>query len=69
MNRFRQLWDYGVKVFGLYEFLKGYQDSRVNPQYRPAVIISLFMGSIAGRVGSLFQIERMGKSGELNRFM
>ncbi len=69
MNRFRQLWDYGVKVFGLYEFLKGYQDSRVNPKYRPAAIISLFMGSIAGRVGSLFQIERMGKSGELNRFV
>ena len=69
MNRFRQLWDYGVKVFGLHEFLKGYQDSRVNPKYRPAAIISLFMGSIAGRVGSLFQIERMGKSGELNRFV
>ncbi len=69
MNRFEQLWDYDVKVFGLYEFLERYQDSRVNPEYRPAAIISLSIGSIAGRVGSLYQIERMGQSGELNRFM
>ena len=61
--------DVSPKVFGLHEFLERYQDSRVNPQYRPAAIISLFMGSIAGRVGSLFQIERMGRSGELDRFM
>lgn len=69
MNRFEQLWNYGVKVFGLYEFLKRYQDSRVNPQHSYAAIISLFMCSIAARVGSLYQIERMGKSGELDRFM
>jgi len=69
MNRFQQLWDYGVKVFGLYEFLKRYQDSRVNPQHSSAAIISLFMCSIAARAGSLYQVERMGKSGELDRLM
>jgi hypothetical protein len=69
MNRLEQLWDYGVKVFGLYEFLERYHDSRANPQHRPAAIISLFMCSIAARTGSLYQIERMGKGGELDRFM
>ena len=69
MNRLRQLWDYAVKVFGLYAFLEKYQDSRVDPKHQPASIISLLMCCFIARIGSLYQVERMGKSGELNKFM
>ncbi len=69
MNRLKQFVDYANKVFGLREFATGCRDSRVNPQYPCATIIALFVASIAARVGSLYQIERMGKSGELDRFI
>ena len=69
MNRLKQFVDYANKVFGLHEFATGCRDSRVNPQYPCATIIALFVASIAARVGSLYQIERMGKSGELDRFI
>ena len=69
MNRLKQFVDYANKVYGLREFAMGYRDSRVNPEYSPAIIIALVVASIAARVGSLYQIERMGKSGELDRFM
>ena len=69
MNRLKQFVDYANKVYGLREFAMGYRDSRVNPEYSPAIIIALVVASIAARVGSLYQIERMGKSGELDKFM
>ncbi|MDI6637614.1 MAG: hypothetical protein QME82_01730, partial [Bacillota bacterium] len=61
MNRIRQLWDYASKVYGLDRFLRRYRDSRVNPRIPSSVIISLLLAGIAGRVGSLYQLERMGK--------
>jgi len=66
MNRIRQLWDYASKVYGLDRFLRRYRDSRVNPRIPSSVIISLLLAGIAGRVGSLYQLERMGKNGELD---
>jgi len=69
MNRARQLWDYANKVYGLGKFLRRYRDLRVHPKYSPATILSLIILSIAARVGSLFQIERMGVSGELDRLL
>jgi hypothetical protein len=69
MNRLEQLWDYAVKVFGLCEFLEKYQDSRVRTEYQPASIIALLMCSFIARIGSLYQVERMGESWELDRLM
>jgi len=66
MNRMKQLWDYASKVYGFDRFLRRYRDSRVSPRIPSSVIISLLVAGIAGRVGSLYQLERMGKDGELD---
>ncbi|MCR4427720.1 MAG: hypothetical protein NUW23_16360, partial [Firmicutes bacterium] len=69
MNRLKQLLDCAVKVFGLYKFLGEHEDSRVNPEHRPGAIVAPFLCSITARAGSLYQIERMGKGGELGKVM
>lgn len=68
-KRASQFVRYIHKVFRFGEFLAEYQDSRFRPQIPAWVTTFTLLLGLWQRVGSLLQLEQMGRYGELDRFI
>lgn len=64
-QRANQFIRYINKVFGFNQFLVEYEDSRYRPQIPAYVTILTLLLGLWQRAGSLFQLEQMGRFGEL----
>lgn len=65
-NRSPQFLQYVGKVFGLFDFLEQYKDFKMKPEIPAGILTWILLLGIWGRVGSLNQLEEMGRDGELD---
>ena len=66
LKRAPQFLQYVGMVFGLFTFLEQYKDFRKEPEIPAGILLWILLLGIWGRVGSLNQLEEMGKDGELD---